>query len=387
MATKILSVELTQGLVDFPNLKGYNQALVLVRSHGRPLGRVWVQFENETLRAADLRSAIEADGELSWWIAEDLLTHWMMPKSDSAALPTWSVVVCTRNRTEDLRRCLDALLKIPTPGGEIIVVDNAPSDEKTRELVANYPVRYTRENRQGLNWARTHGARVAKGEIVIYTDDDVIVDEGWVAAILEPFSNPRVAAATGLVLPYELETASQEIFELRYGGFGRGFQRKVFDYTMMSPTAAGRVGAGANMAFRRELITKMRLFESELDCGTVAQTGGDAYACYLLLAEGYQIIYTPDALVWHRHRRDYAALKRTIVGYTVGGIAFLTRCWLQHGDWQALKTAYWWIKDDHIRRVNDALKRRRNHLPLDIALAQLFAIPTGVKAYFITHKQ
>jgi len=387
MTARVLEIELTDGLYDHTGLGDYGQTFVLLRYHGSPVGSVRMPYTEGVLRAADLRGAIEADGALSWRLAQAALGHWLLrTEPPPASLPTWSIFICTRNRTDDLRRCLDSLMKLRTPGGDIIVVDNAPSDDRTAQLVMGYPVRYVREDRVGLNWARSRGARLATGEIVIFTDDDVVVDPGWIEAILEPFDNPRVAAVTGLTMPLELETEAQELFET-YGGFGRGFHRRVFDYTVIAPAASGMVGAGANMAIRRELLNQMHLFDAELDGGTATRSGGDAYAFYQLLAEGYQVVYTPDALVWHRHRRDYASLRHTLAGYSIGGFAVLTRCWLEHGDWQALATAASWFRHDHLRQLARALLRRPNRLPLDLVLAQILACPLGPWAYFVSRRR
>jgi glycosyltransferase involved in cell wall biosynthesis len=247
--------------------------------------------------------------------------------------------------------------------------------------VANYPVRYVREDRQGLNWARASGARVASGEIVLYTDDDVAVDPNWVNAMLEQFDSPRVAAVTGLVLPLELETDAQHLFE-RYGGFSRGFRRLVFEYTNFVPASASRIGAGASMAFRRALVNRMGLFDAELDCGTVTLTGGDAYAFYRLLSEGYQIIYSPKALAWHRHRRSHDALRKTLYGYNVGGVAFLARCLFQHGDLQALRVGWEWFRWHHLHQIKQLLRRNPKAYPVDMTMAEIRGFFTGPRAYF-----
>ena len=77
-----------------------------------------------------------------------------------------SVIVCTRDRTEQLNRCLNELLSVKYPEYEIIVVDNAPSDERTAKLVENLDsVRYVREDNPGLDWARNRGIEEAKYEI------------------------------------------------------------------------------------------------------------------------------------------------------------------------------------------------------------------------------
>src|SRR5581483_2107176 len=191
---------------------------------------------------------------------------------------------------------------------EIIVVDNAPSTGETCDLCKSYPVRYVRESRPGLNWAREAGSQAAANELILFTDDDVRVDRNWARQMAEPFSDPAVGAVTGLVLPMELETNAQQLFEA-YGGFGRGFVRRTFSPGNHLAIAAGRVGAGASMAFRRSLLHSLGLFRSELDCGTPARSGGDHYAFYCLTSAGHTIVYNPAALCWHRHRRTLAELK------------------------------------------------------------------------------
>lgn len=386
MAAHVLDIELDDQIAD-QAVGGHAEAFVLLRLAGRPVGSVRVRCAAGIVQGRDIQAAITADAALSKRLAQMKVHDWLQQQAQPRPPVelNWSIVICTRDRTDDLRRCLESLRQIATPHGEIIVVDNAPSDDATARLVAQYPVRYVREDRIGLNWARSRGADTATGDILIFTDDDVVVDRRWVDAMLEPFAHPRVAAVTGLTLPLELETAAQELFE-QYGGFGRGFQRRAFDYTTIPPAAAGMVGAGANMALRRDIVTSMRLFDAELDCGTVTRTGGDAYAFYQLLAAGYQIVYTPDALTWHRHRRDYAALRRTLAGYSVGGFAFLTRCWHLHGDWQALAVAASWFRHDHVVQLARVLLRRPRALPFDLVWAQIVACPLGPWTYLLSRR-
>ena len=95
-------------------------------------------------------------------------------------LPLVTVAVCTRDRTDDLARCLDSLSCLDYPALEVLVVDNAPSSNATERLVrTRYPNwRYVCEPRPGLNWARNRAIIESSGEIIAYTDDDVVVDPG-----------------------------------------------------------------------------------------------------------------------------------------------------------------------------------------------------------------
>ncbi|HZF67194.1 MAG TPA: glycosyltransferase [Gemmatirosa sp.] len=385
MPTWILEQELAEPLRDRAAPSGYAEAVVLVRQRGFPLGTVRVACADGILRASALRGAIAADPPIARRLAARALNAWLLrrggepgePHEDAArsavpwsALPSWSVVVCTRERPDELRRCLQALLRLEAPAGEILVVDNAPSTASTSGVVAEFAaaesphvLRYLREDRPGQNWARAAGARAASGEIVAYTDDDVIVDPRWVVGLLAEFVIDRcVGAVTGPALALELETEAQEIFERR-GGFVRGWDRRVFESSDMPPAAASRVGAGANAAFRRDLLLQLRLFSHEMDGGTVAMSAGDTYAFYLVLAHGWRIVYTPDALVWHRHRRDLAALAQTLRAYSVGGFTLFLRGLVAHREPAALRLALEWLWYDHVRAAARLLLRRPSALP------------------------
>lgn len=189
-----------------------------------------------------------------------------------------SVIVCTRDRPESLDRCLRSLLRCSPPANEIIVVDNGPVVGATRRLVQHYPgVRYVSEPKPGLDIARNTGIDHSGGVIVAFVDDDVTVHPDWVARLAECFSDPQVMAATGLVLPAELKTAAQGLFELHWG-FNRGYRVMTYDphyFKRLKPwgVPAWQVGAGANMAFRREVFGLVGTFDIRLDVGAAGCSG------------------------------------------------------------------------------------------------------------------
>lgn len=386
LRTKVLAVDAAQGLADRPS-GDYSRAVVLVKSHGTPVGCIHVNCRDGMVRAADMRAAIEADELLVWRIRHEGLRRELLRDGGHTALPaTWSIIVCTRDRIGHLTSCLESLAPRLREGGELVIVDNDPPNDATRNLVTQYAyryaqVRYVCEPRRGLNAARMAGARAARGDILIYTDDDVVIDAQWIEAMLAPFAASRVGAVTGLTMPLELETPAQALFEY-YGGHGRGFTPRVFDQGVVPPASAGQVGSGANMAFRRDLVVSLGIFDAELDMGSVALTGGDAHGFYRVLAEGYQVVYTPDALVWHRHRQEYEALRHMLYTYSVGGVAHLTRCCIEYGDWQAVQVALWWLMHHHLKHLYRALRRKPDAHPIDLTLAELAGFARGPFAYF-----
>lgn len=388
MATKIIEHDLCGEPRDLTGLEAYSHLLVLVRWRGRVLGQLRLEAGDGTISAGSLRRAahLKFGGAITSRLAGDLVYGAAPPAGVRPENPSSSIVVCTRDRPEDLQRCLAAACSFAGPGTEVLVVDNAPSDDRTALLTKEFPVRYALETRPGLNRARTRGAEEGSGEIVIYIDDDAIPGNGWLDALLEPFANPEVAAVTALVMPSELETDAQEVFE-RHCGFSRGFARREFTAETISPLAAANVGAGACMAIRRRLVTGHGLFRAEMDCGTATRSGGDTYAFYRLLSLGYRIVYTPDAVAWHRHRRTDAELRETLAGYSVGTYAFLLRALLGHGEIAALHIGFRWFASHHLRQLYRWFRGKTDAQPVSLTLAEIGGILSAPGAYLRSRRE
>ena len=385
MPSKVLDVDLALPPRDLTGLDGYGRAFTLLRWRGRPIGTVWVDLVHGVLPAQDLWRAarIRHGTAIDHAMAEDALPPGTVPTEQEIPLPSSTVAVCTKDRPDDLRRCLAALCSLEPAAGEIVVVDNAPSDDRTAQACREFPVRYVREDVKGLNWARTRAAREARGEIIAFTDDDAVPDPRWLGALLEPFRHPAVVATTGLVLPLELETAGQEKFE-QYCGFSRGFRERAFDARHISPLGAANVGAGASMAIRRELVNELGLFRVELDAGTAAQSGGDTYAFYRLLSLGHRIVYTPDAIAWHRHRRSPDDLVKVLKSYSVGTYVFLLRCLLFHGETGAIRVGLGWFAGHHVRQLLRWVSRRPDAPPIGLTLAEIHGVLMSPRALWQT---
>lgn len=238
------------------------------------------------------------------------------------SLPSVSLVICTRNRTPFLASCLKALSELNYPPSEIIVVDNAPDDDSTEKLVSACPgIKYIKEQRKGLDYARNSGIKAAGCDIVAFTDDDVDLHPDWIWRMAQHFGDEQVQAVTGLVLAKELNSVSQCHFE-RYWSFNRGYRPVGYDSRYFEQHApAGvpvwEIGAGANMAFRRKVLDAIGTFDVRLDMGA-AGCNGDSEMWYRLLAEGWTIKYEPLAVAYHTHRRDLPGFKKQIYQYMRG---------------------------------------------------------------------
>ena len=237
-----------------------------------------------------------------------------------------SVVICTRDRPDELERCLAAFSKQTRSPEQILVVDNASKDERTMLVARQAGVDYVREERPGLDVARNTGARIATGDIIAYIDDDVVVHSHWAERLVAAFDSEEIWALTGLVLPGELETDAQQIFE-RQWGFGRGFVRKDFGPLFYEThrhhgCPAWEIGAGASMAFRRTVFASVGGFDERLDVGA-AGCSGDSEFWYRILHHGGTCRYDPKAVAFHYHRRSIEALASQIRAYMRGHAAAL----------------------------------------------------------------
>ncbi|CQR62507.1 glycosyltransferase [Streptomyces leeuwenhoekii] len=247
--------------------------------------------------------------------------------------PRTAVVVATRERAGQLARALDSLLAQDHPRFEIVVVDNAPATEETRELIERKygeRVRYVREPVPGLAVAHNRGLAAVRSEVVAFTDDDVVADPRWLTELTTPFAaDPGLGCATGLILPARLRTPAQVLLE-SHGGFAKGFAPRTYDPERppagepLFPFAAGRFGSGANMAFRTEVLRRVGGFDPATGAGTPARGGDDLYGFVRVLAQGHRLHYTPRALVWHHHRETWRDLETQAYGYGAGLTAYLT---------------------------------------------------------------
>ncbi len=334
-------------------------AYLLVRLHGVPVATALVPVPPEGLQPGRLARQLwqQAGDALARHAREDGLPVpvGLDPEGCVAAdvplcarrraetlahAPHVTVVIATRERPYQLRRCLESVSRSDYPSFDVVVVDNAPETETTSRLVSSHPwpvpLRYVREDRRGLAAAHNRGILHSRGEILAFTDDDVEVDHNWLSALVGGFgAGTGIVAVTGLIHPAELRTRAQILLE-QHAGFGKGFVPTVYDLREhrpddpLYPFAAGRLGSGANMAFDAEVLRRMGGFDPAMGTGTAAGGGDDLVALFSVIARGYRLYYEPAAVVFHYHRADASALVRQSFGYGVGLGAYLTNVMVHH---------------------------------------------------------
>ncbi|GAA4266274.1 glycosyltransferase family 2 protein [Frondihabitans peucedani] len=307
--------------------EGYALARLLVRDGRSVLGFV----ELPVVDLPEIGGSIAVDDLVARVRA--LATPVVQP--EPIHLPSVTVVVCTRDRAEQLRSALTSVLAIDYPAFDVVVVDNAGATDATRELIrtefTDPRVRVVSEPVPGLSRARNTGLLQATGEIVAYTDDDVVVDSQWLRALVAGFARSNdVACVTGLVPSGELRTPVQRYFDDRVSWSANLVAR---EFRLAEPPAdlptfpfsVGEYGTGANFALRRTDLLALGGFDTAFGVGTRTGGGEDLDIFTRVLFAGSALVVEPSALVWHRHRSDLGALRAQAVGYGTGLGAWLMK--------------------------------------------------------------
>jgi len=356
----------------------HTAAFVLIRWKGTPVGQAWLPVTEGRIGGDVLEQAILANaGER---IAERRLIEFLDHGSPPTGLPLCTVAICTRDRPDDLVRCLAGVCHLGDGGHEILVIDSASQREVTRTIASRHAgVRYLREESPGLDRARNRALREARHPIVALTDDDAVPDPGWLGALAAGFGDRRTMCVTGLTLPLELDTPAQEWFE-RTNGFGRGYRPAEYDGIECDPFFVARVGAGVNMALRRSVLDLVGPFDESLDAGTPTRSGGDHDMFTRILASGYRIVYQPEAASWHRHRREWPEVAAAVRGYGTGVYAYLTKQ-LGQREFRAPFVAAAWLPRQLARLVGGWLRRSESP-PVNLTLAELRGCWSGPRSFF-----
>jgi glycosyltransferase involved in cell wall biosynthesis len=370
MTWKVVSIELSEPLRELPVYSEHAGLHVVFFLNGVPLGHC--QLAGAQLPASPQHMANHAAKAIALAAGDYLLEEGfrsalpglpeMPPESPSMALRslielpnpvqelaqhlpvrsdshlTVSIAVCTRERPHELARCLASLSELSEHALEVLVIDNAPQSTRTREIVESFPgVRYVLEPRRGLSAARNTAMALASGGIIAFVDDDTVVHPNWLAQIRQCFVDPKVMVVTGLVLPAELETPAQQIFEHNLHFFHQGYRRRRFDAAYFAAmrnkgVPVWEIGAGANMAIRRRAYELGHRFDTRLGPGVFGGCGEDSEFWYGILAAGSSCVYDPTACVFHYHRRELADLRHLVNQYMQGHVAALLLQFVKYGD-------------------------------------------------------
>lgn len=205
-----------------------------------------------------------------------------------------SVIVCTYNAKDELKECLESLENLDYRDKEIIIVNDASSDD-TLEFLQKFKNRttlkttiVTNERNRGVAGSRNAGIQHAAGEIIAFTDADCVADCRWISELVKIYGQEDVAAVGGRIL----DTRVTSIWNLASKGL---------NFVASSEGYVSYI-QGCNMSFDSSVLRKY-MFSDEIKYGYE-----ETLLCDYLVDSGYKIYYNPGAVVHHKHRTNLAAL-------------------------------------------------------------------------------
>jgi GT2 family glycosyltransferase len=366
---------------------------VLVRRDGRAVGMVKLDLDEGGPTLADQLVAAAAQ------LPESVDAPWSAFQPTSwprvtVAIPT------TFGGVQSLGVAVASIAKLDYPEFQIVLVDNrlVPNEEEHAQVrsVTGHEVQILHETERGISAARNRALRDCEDEFIAFTDDDVQVESDWLQQLVRPLlADSGVVCSSGVIIPAELTSPEQGMFEDLFGGFNRSFVPMLHgggeaaDRDPLFPYAAGRFGSGANIAFRTRVLKGIGGFDNALGTGTPARGGEDLAAFIQILSDGGSIAFEPSAILHHMHRGTSGELRRQVFSYGLGLTAMYTS--LMVADKQHLRAI--------ARKLPKAAKLflgsgngtvRKNeapHVPFRLRLWHAAGMAMGPPKYFASHRQ
>jgi glycosyltransferase involved in cell wall biosynthesis len=215
-------------------------------------------------------------------------------------LPKVSIVVCSYNGARTLHDCMTSLQDLHYPDYEIILVDDGSKDD-TQEIMQQFPrVQNIRQKNRGLSVARNVGIAAGTGEVIAFTDSDCMVDRDWLYFLVQTLLSSNFAAVGGPnISPPATDWIQATV------GVAPGSPSHV----LLTDTIAEHV-PGCNMAYHKWALEMIGGFDPEY-----RKAGDDVDVCWRLMQSGYQIGFSPAAVVWHYRRFEVRTYFSQQVGY------------------------------------------------------------------------
>lgn len=244
-----------------------------------------------------------------------------------------SLIICTRDRADLLKTCLQSLSQSSIEFHEVIVVDQgsdiAVSKPVIDELLPSLGnLRHIPTKTRGLSKARNVGIKASTGNIIAFTDDDCIVARHWAEAVMLEFEKDKdTMAVYGKVPPVFDGAQARKMLAIRLKDNRQEYRKLVNPWEFQS---------GNNMALRREVFEAIGYFDELLGPGAELRNCDDADMAYRMLRSGLKVVYTPEAVIHHRLWREDMEALRVEKDYNIGAGALLIKH-LRYGDVYVLK--------------------------------------------------
>ena len=241
---------------------------------------------------------VRRDGSEKPVLAELEKTRLPLPQPETP--PRFSVIICTRNGADRLKGCLDACLALDFPDFEIIVVNDGSTDDTEKLLESTEGIRAFHLDPSGLSAARNYGAKMSKGEILAFTDDDCRPDVHWLAWLAHAFTTSEHAAIGGPNLAPQPDSLALSLTTAAPGAP---------THVMLDDTTAEHL-PGCHLSVRRSAFDQIGGFDKQFHTA-----GDDVDFCWRIRDAGHTLGFCGASFVWHYRRATPWRYLKQQMGY------------------------------------------------------------------------
>ena len=276
-----------------------------------------------------------------------------------------SVIIPTRDRPQDLLDTVRSILAGTTLPAEIVVGDQSTGSRASLPAGDGVDVVHLHLRSIGVSRARNEAIAAARHDVLVFTDDDVLVEPDWLEQLCGALETaPPRTAVTGAVLP---ATAGGHVPSVTHRTEPQVFEGRPFADPLFSN----------NMALRRSALAEVGLFDERFGAGAVFSNAEDNDLGFRLLEAGYRVQFVPSAVLYHRGVRRGRALARLDWSYGRGQGAYYAKH-MRRSDLHMLRRLRRNV-GYRLRRLAPALRGDRGALREGVYLAGLM---TGVAGWW-----
>ena len=212
------------------------------------------------------------------------------------AMPSCTVIVCTRRRPRRLRRCLESLRRLDYPKFSVLVIENDTASTESKAIALGYGAEYTLCTRRGLSAARNLGARTSISELLAFIDDNAVCEADWLSTAVPLFGEERVLAVTGKIVFQAngaWNSSPGQVFDP-----GNHIVGKETSYWFGAANFGG-LGLGSNFLVRRAAFDLVGWFDERLGRGSLISSGEENDFLFRIIDAGYRVATCSCSVVRH----------------------------------------------------------------------------------------
>ncbi len=266
-----------------------------------------------------------------------------------------SVIICTRDREETIGQALESVAQCDYPTFDVHVMDQS-TRSATRECVEALAARFAQKvvihyhflDKAGLSRASNAGMRVSEGDVIAFTDDDVIVPTDWVSSIARAFA----ADAEAGLLYGQVKVPAELVEQVKQGLVVPSLTWEKRE--RLHKSSYFKIwGMGANFAVRRAILATVGGFDEALGGGAPLRSSQDFDFAYRTFLKGHAILLEPTVMVDHYGTRTADQWPATMANYGIGDGAFYSKH-VRCGDMRALQMllkSYVWGRLRQLKRL------------------------------------